>query len=384
MRETTGGSRRHLLLGVLLGLVASAGMLSLYDGDGCNVPEVAAGPLLSDCDGAIREAVIHYVDEAAEVVVPTYRQFLRQLSPGVTVHVVCRDRAAFEDLVARVGSTGCVLSPVIVDHPITSWSRDRWLALGPSKGPETVLLCSRGEDGVEAWPARAGDQRVAEDLAAALGPTFRSRRSALYFDGGDFAADGETAFVRPAMLLRNLQRTVATREELGEALSAVLKRRVVLLQEAPDHHPGMYMMPVGNQTVLVGDPRMAERLLAETPDRGAVASYLPGGADFTEVTVARFDAVARQCQAAGYRVVRIPLVPGCDGRTFITYVNAILDQRDGRRIVYMPAFECSNVLNRAAGEVWREMGYEVRTVGCDACARNFGALHCLVNVLRRD
>ena len=384
MRGTAGASRRHLLLGVLLGLAASAGVLSVYDGGGCNVPEVAAGPLVSDCDGAIRQAVIHYVSEAAEVVAPTYRQFLRQLPPGVTVYVVCRNRAAFEDLVARVGSTACVLSPVIVDHPITSWSRDRWLALGPSKSHETVLLCPRGEDGVEVWPAREGDQRVAEDLAAVLGPGLGSRRSDLYFDGGDFAADSETVFVRQAMLLRNLQRTVATREELIEALSAVLKRRVVLLQEGPDHHPGMYMMPIGDRTVLVGDPRMAERLLAEPHDREAVESFLPGGTDFTEATVARFDAVAEQCQTAGYRVVRIPLVPGCDGRSFITYVNAILDQRDGHRIVYMPVFGCSGVLNRAAAAVWHEMGYDVRTVACDGCARNSGTLHCLVNVLRRD
>ena len=28
-------------------------------------------------------------------------------------------------------------------------------------------------------------------------------------------------------------------------------------------------------------------------------------------------------------MVRIPVVPGCDGRTFLTYVNAIVDQRAG-------------------------------------------------------
>jgi hypothetical protein len=83
-------------------------------------------------------------------------------------------------------------------------------------------------------------------------------------------------------------------------------------------------------------------------------------------------------------VTRIPVVPAMDGRTFVTYVNAILDQRDDRRIVYMPVFRCAEALNRAATTVWTELGYEVRPVECDACARQFGALHCLVNVLRRD
>ena len=93
--------------------------------------------------------------------------------------------------------------------------------------------------------------------------------------------------------------------------------------------------------------------------------------------------MAAQCRAAGYRVVRIPVVPGEDGRTYLTYVNAILDQRDGQPIVYMPVFAGVNALNRAAAAVWRSLGYEVRPVSCDACYRHFGTLHCLVNVLRR-
>jgi len=147
----------------------------------------------------------------------------------------------------------------------------------------------------------------------------------------------------------------------------------------------MYLMPVGGRTVLVGDPKMAQDMLARTEqEASAVASYLPGGPDFTEATVASFEAVAEQCRVAGYRVVRIPIVPGSDGRTYLTYVNGILDERDGRRIAYLPAYSFAGSLNRAATEVWTELGYEVRPVECDACARHFGTLHCLVNVLQRD
>ena len=376
--------RYRILLGVSIGLVASLVVLCVYRGGDGGPPGADGGPLLSDCDGAIRQLVIHYVDDAGEIVTPTYREFLRQLPAEVTVYAVCPHERAFEDLAARVGPTACVLSPVILDHPITTWSRDRWLALGPARDQTMVLLCPREEDGASVWPARAGDQRVAADLAAALAPGVISRRSDLYFDGGDFMADSETVFVRPAVLLRNLQRTVETREELIERLAAVLQRRVVLFDDAPDHHVGMYLMPVGEHTVLLGDPKMAERLLAGSQESSAVARHLPGGPDFTAATIARFEAVAEQCRSAGYRVVRIPVVPGVDGRTYVTYVNAILDQRDGRRTVYMPVFACAETLNRAAADIWAELGYEVRTVPCDACSRNFGTLHCLVNVLRRS
>jgi hypothetical protein len=377
-------SRFHILLGVAIGLAVSVGVLALSGGRrGPAAPE--SGPLLSECDGAVRRLVIHYADEEDDVVIPTYRSFLRQLPAGVEGLVVCPSEATFQALLRQVGPTECRLTPVIVGHPITSWSRDRWLALGAAHGRPATLLSPHGEDGADVWPARKGDQRVADDLAAAPGSGVYARHSDLYFDGGDFATDGETVFVRPAVLLRNLQRTVATRAELIESLSALLKHRVLLLEGAPDHHVGMYLMPVGGRTVLVGDPRMAESALAQSPEEAAaVASFLPGGPDFTKEMVASFEAVAEQCRAAGYRVARIPIVPGKDGRTYLTYVNGILDERDGRRTVYMPSYSFAAGLNRAATAAWTDLGYEVRPVECDGCARYFGTLHCLVNVLQRD
>jgi hypothetical protein len=369
--------RIDVLLGIGLGLALSAAVLSLQDVG----RDRATGPLLSECDGALGRLVIQYAAGADDAVMPTYRGFLRLLPASVEVCVVSPSDDEFCTLARAVGPTECRLTPVIVSHPITSWARDRWLALGRP----TTLLHSRAEDGAAVWPAREGDQRVADDLAAALAPNVRARQSELYFDGGDVEADGETAFVRPTLLVRNVQRTVATRDELTASLSTLLHHRVVLLDGAPDHHVGMYLMPVGGRTVLVGDPTLAERLLAESPDEAAaVAAYLPGGPDFSEASVASFEAVAERCRGAGYRVLRIPIAPGRDGRTYLTYVNGIIDQCDGRRTIYMPEYTFAARLNRAAVAVWEGLGYEVRPVECDGCARSFGTLHCLVNVLRRD
>ncbi|NQU24981.1 MAG: agmatine deiminase family protein [Candidatus Nealsonbacteria bacterium] len=380
-------ARYRITLGIVLGLLACVPVLSILDGTGSGgsgPPEVVPGPLLSDCGGAIRELVIHYASEAADVVVPTYRDFLRQLSAEVTVQVVCPDAASFADLCDRVGPTECKLSAVTVDHPITCWSRDRWLALGDrSRESACRLLRPRGELGADTWPARQGDARVADDLAAALGSGVTATRSELFFDGGDFVADDETVFVTPAVLLRNLQRTVATREELVERLAAILQRKVVLLREAPEYHAGMYMMAVGDRTILLGDPAAAEKILAGSPEVDVASLCLPEGPDFSAATIARLDAVAEQCREAGYRVVRVPIVPGRDGRTYLTYLNVILEERDAARIVYMPVFSQVEPLNRAAEQVWSQLGYEVHRINCDACHVHFGSLRCLVNVLRR-
>jgi len=351
--------RRATLLGIAIGLSAAVVVLSLLTG-GQGRREPATGPILSDADGPIRELVIHYVSGAAEVSGPVYRQFLAALGPDVTVHVVCPDHRAFEDLQARVGPVPPRLSPIPVGHALTTWSRDRWTALAPAAGSaHTTLLRPAGELGEDIWPDRGGDLRTADDLAAAMAGSVRARHSRLYFDGGDFVADDAVVFVAPNVIDRNVGRTVADRRELADALTAAVGRKVVLLETAPPHHAGMYMMPIAGRKVLVGDPSLAAKVLGTTE---ISKDLLPCGADFSAETQKLFDAVAKRCRSEGYEVIRMPLILGRDGRTYVTYLNAILDERGGRRIVHMPTFRGAEALNEAVAGVWRSAGYEVRPI----------------------
>ena len=380
--------RWQTMVGVIIGLVASGGLLALTGS-----PErrpVPCGPILSECDGHLRELVLHYEPSAKEIVAPVYRDFLGALNSDVRVHIVCLDRPAFDDLVATVGPLQCRVSPIFAGHPITTWSRDRWVALTPTvAGAATTLWSPRGEAGQEVWPARAGDERVGRDIAAALAPLVRARRSGLYFDGGDFLADSEAVFVMPRVLQRNIQHTVRNRQEFLDLLARELKRRIILLDEAPDHHAGMFMASVGGRTMLVGDPSLARELISAemAQHRNAATNEfmsLPGGPDSTAPTQHLFDAVAAQCAAAGYKVIRIPVVPACDGRTYLTYVNALIDQEGARRVVYLPFYRGVERLNAVARSVWENLGYEIRPVDCTTAYRHFGSLHCLVNVLKRS
>jgi hypothetical protein len=352
---------------VILGLLLTA-LLAVAR----NQPPAGSG-LLSDCDGSIGELVIHYERGSAGVVETVYRQFLGALPKEVTVFVVCPDRAAFEDLRKRLGRVACRLTPVPTGHPQTAWSRDRWLAVADSIGGSTWLLTPRQEIAAAVWPERAGDALVASDLASLLSGRVRSRSSALLFDGGDFVADDEVVFVAPAVLGRNLGATVGSADDLRAVLARLLKRRVVLLSQAPPHHAGMFMMPVGDKTVLVGDPSLAAS--------GDVPLQNP---DFSRATQKKFDAVAEQVRTAGYQVVRVPVAPDKDGRTYLTYLNVILDQRGFSRTVYLPVFQGAESLNRQAANIWRKLGYSVVRVDCSDAYIHFGSLRCLVGVLSRN
>ncbi len=359
-------------IGVLLGLVLA---LTLYPAAPARAAFPSRGALLSDCDGPLRELVIQYVPEAGPVVETVYRQFLPHLSQAVVVRVVCPDREAFDDLVSRVGPVACRLDPVLVGHTMTGWSRDRWLAFGRDGASHALIASPDEEAGHALWAARAGDARIGDDLARAL-PHARSWRSKLVFDGGDFVADGETVFVSPRVAQRNIGRTMASEADLRLYLSRLLRRDVVLLPEAPDHHAGMYLMLLGEKRALVGDPSLAQGL--------ADPEALPFPIDRRPDTQARFDAVAAACRNAGYVVTRVPVVPGRDGRTYVTYLNVIIDQSvGGQRTVYMPVFRGAEALDETAASTWQAMGFRVRRVDCTNTYRQGGSLRCLVNVLAR-
>lgn len=337
---------------------------------------------MSECDGHFRSLVVQYEPSGREIVTTPYRDFLGALDDDITVYVVCPSRAACAELVALVGPVRCRLRPVVVNHPITTWSRDRWVALAPAlPNGITTLLHQPQEAAAEIWPARAGDQRISADIAEALPSSVFARCASFYFDGGDFLADDETVFVAPRILTRNIQRTESSKEAFVRDVSSALQRHVVLFDEAPDHHVAMFMASIGNKTVLVGDPSLGRSLLpVSTPED---FPELPGGPDFSARTQRLFDAVAGQCAHAGYRVVRVPTIPAADGRTFLTYVNCLIDRQGGRKIVYLPFYRGASSLNDAARKIWENLGFEIRSVDCTTTYRQFGCLHCLVNVLTR-
>ncbi len=97
--------RWQTALGAAIGLVVGLAVLAL-SGSGSD-KTAASGPILSECDGRMRELVVHYEPSAKEIVAAVYRDFLGALEPDVTVHVVCPDRPAFEDFVPLLGQIRC-------------------------------------------------------------------------------------------------------------------------------------------------------------------------------------------------------------------------------------------------------------------------------------
>jgi hypothetical protein len=364
--------RSPVAVGAVMGLIAAG----LVVGRSREAPVSSRGEMVPECGGAIRSVVVQYV-AGADFVEPVYRAVLGDLPAGVRVYVVCPEQADFEAFEAGVGTLRAQVMPVLVHHVMTPWARDRWMAVRGAAGLR--IVAPQGERGAEAWPARAGDAAIAADLGQTL-PGLKAERSALYFDGGDFLADAGVVFVTRAVVERNLGQTVTSREALLHGVRELFSQRPVLVEEGPDHHAGMFMMAAGEGRMVVGDPSLGRALFDAA---GPEAAALEGGADFSPQAQARFDAVARAAEAAGFRVTRMPVVVPAIGKNYLTFVNVVMDERAGERIVYMPAFAGQGRLTAAAAQVWASLGYRVAPVDCSGVWTKGGTVHCLVNVLER-
>jgi hypothetical protein len=360
------------IIGIAVGLLAAATVLLT---DHPRRAPSDTGAMLSECDGSIESIVIQYVT-GADFTLPIYRQFLAALPSSVRVYAVCPGEADLSELQSALTGDSHKLVPIFTRHAMTPWSRDRWIALHGDRGPGTTLAVPLPENEGAQWPARAGDARIAADIAHALDSAVRWKSAGLYLDAGDLLADAQNVFVTAAVLHRNIQHTVQDRAELQKTLEKLTAHKVIFLDQSPDHHAGMYMMAAGEGRVVVGDPSLARNLLSPVE--------LPGGADFSSATQERFDSVAKATADAGYRVTRIPTVPASDGKTYLTYLNGIIDQRNGQRTIYLPSYDAQDRLNSAAKNIWEKLGYRVVPINVTAAFRRFGTLHCLVNVLERS
>lgn len=369
----------NAILGVMLGLAIVWGV-GRWVGSPHASPS-AAGPMMAEFGPPLRTIVVHHV-AGSDATLGVIQAFISYLPADVRVCVVCPDDASFADFREAVALPDERVIPVIVNHPITPWSRDRWVALLPNeRGGRTVLLHPREEAAADAWPARRGDQRVAGDLTNVSHLHCAAQRAELRFDGGDLMADDRHVFVSRAVLERNIGSAVKDRDELTDRLHELLGQPPVLLDDGPDHHVGMYMMSIGQGVALVGDPAMGLELLG----RAAPPAGLSGGVDTSGATQARFDAVARRLEGLGYRVRRVPTLAGAGSKAYVTYVNVMMDvDAAGQPIVYMPIYRGLEELNEPARNAWAAEGFDVRPIDCTDVHEHGGTLHCLVNVVKRE
>jgi hypothetical protein len=390
--------RRRLpfaLAGIALGLAMTFTVLCLVPGRPAPraTPAALGGPPLAEVEGAITEVLFHFLPEMQDALRAPYTDFLGTL-PARTrlVAIVPREGGAASlrpfldsidpDLYGRT-------QVVPVPGPISPWSKDRALVLGPGTHlPITTLLTPLAPPAE--WERRRNDWHTVATFAATR-EEYVARPVPLDFDAGDFAVTPRGVLVDANLITKNHARRVDSPRDLETLLEPLLGTDVIVIGtrdgDVPRHHLSMYMTPLGRNgdrdVVLVGDPRLARDVVTDQfvpgeidPDTGRLLR-----ADFSPTMIARHDRAAAALAQAGFEVVRIPTVPFLD-KTYMAYTNGIFGTWGARRIAWVPTFEVPE-LDRRAHAVYARLGWEVRPVRVRSVYAYHGTIGCLANVIAR-
>ncbi len=368
---------KRILGGIAAGLVASFVILQLV-----GIARGHARPhtrlVAEDASAPLSRIAIHYAPGSDRVALGIWKQLFAVLPARVDVQVEVTARVDFDRLIRLLRGTPNLarLHPVIVGAPITTWSRDRYAALVDDSGAGEILAPPRVET---PFVGRAGDARSPGAISQAI--YHRDPRIAnIVFEGGDLAATPRWVFADVNLAARNLGRAEADPASVQRELHRRLGQDLVWLGDAvgdvPRHHIMMYMVPLDDTTIAVGDVRAGIALLA----------HEPAGADLQlddlETEARRFDRAAELLAARGFKIVRVPVLVLAGAGSYVTYTNALFDRRGAKRIVYMPTYSLP-ALDTAAQRFYEAQGFEVHPIDVTPIYRLNGSLGCLVNVLAR-
>ncbi len=335
-----------------------------------------------DASAPLRHVAIQYAPAADPVALGVWRQLFRALPADVTVEVEVAAAPDFERFTAKMRTAGIDhlerFHRVVIGVPaITTWSRDRFAALVGDDGRGSILAPPRIETH---FRARAGDQQTPFALSRAIYGS-EPRVANLVFEGGDLAATPRFVFADVNLIGRNLGRAAADRASIETELSRQLGQEIIWLGEEvgdlPRHHIMMYMVPLDDTTIAVGDVRAGAVVYAADPMHAAI----PLGD--LDAAARRLDHAAELLAARGFDVVRVPALVLDGAGSYVTYTNALFDRRaDGTRVVYLPTYE-QPALDHAARAFYVAHGFEVRPIDVAPIYQLNGSLGCLVNVLAR-
>jgi hypothetical protein len=164
-------------------------------------------------------------------------------------------------------------------------------------------------------------------------------------------------------------------------------------------HMDMGCTPIDDDTFLVGDPHLAQQVVASmTAEEHQQLQLVLSKIARRPVQVPRiqprnrddqsdFEAYVHILEQKGYKVVRVPhLEPPHDGDPYISYNNCLMERfaKDGSKIrrVFLPRYNVPK-LDNMAREVWESLGFKVIQIPLWAVSAVWGALRCVSNWLDR-
>jgi len=345
--------------------------------------------VLPDSDGTIAEILIHYDGTFGDDLDVVFRDLFGALPADVATTVISRSREStlrfLDDLGAIVLKGNRDVTVLDLSMPISIWARDRVIARQDPlfKDPISPFTPQRASY----YDECKDNELVVGDLLALVRITGPGAKGHLRLEGGNVVANRRHVFLGSNVVDENSD--LADADEVHRDLLDYIGRDYVLVGDAvgavPWVHIDMYLTPISDSLVLVSSVELGETLAelhcgdGEPPNDSDIPVPQSCPADMFEQ---QLNEVADAVRKLGYKVIRLPALADPMAGWMITYNNVLMEERHGKRIVYMPTYHVP-ALDDSAAEVYEQLGFEVHTVDVSGVYQSGGALRCMVNVVRR-
>ncbi len=346
--------------------------------------------VLPDHGGAIAEILVYFTEDHDEGFTPLLRDLFNKMPSDVRFVVACPNHAEVQRFertlgaAARAGGRQIRVYSLGVD--ISVWARDRVIARQFPNGRPAPYLVPLPSPDSEEWRL---NEHYAPFALEAAGGLPEVQAAPLRIEGGNLLATRNRVIIGVNALVENadLLDDWPERLQLNQRMQDLFGKPVLLIGEdeatLPWDHVDMYITPISAQGVLVADPALGAELLDLPLTRDTtLCEDDPDCICASPEEAELFDAAAEQLASAGFSVHRLPaLVNRADG-WMITYNNVLIDEREGKKTVFMPVYGVA-ALDEEATHIYRRLGYTVATVDVSGVFEEGGAVRCVANVLQR-
>ncbi len=268
-----------------------------------------------------------------------YAQFLKGLRGVAPTQIFVDNNYVQYDLIDAFQQYGVSdTSPTFTVAPVDSiWMRDYGPLFVKNAGKLEVV-------DILYYPNRPSDDAIPRRFAQGAGLT--SRACNVYWEGGNFTADGQgNVFATDRLYTANTQYTTSQVKSMVEsAFKGKLNVYDHMLNDGGTQHLDMFFLMTGATKVMI--------------------NRFPAG----HQNYQRMENAANRLTSSGYAVTRLDLADN----VFASYSNAIIVNN----VCFVPTYGKSTT-DSAAMTAYRNAGYTVYGIDCREIITWSGALHCI-------
>ncbi|MHC4953163.1 MAG: agmatine deiminase family protein [Planctomycetota bacterium] len=265
---------------------------------------------------------------------------------------------------------------IVTGHPVSGWARDRYIVF-ERRGRQCIVL--RPQDEVAGrWN---GDVAIARALKA-RNQNMTVLETELALEGGNVIVADERVLVGVGDVLFNAERLQTDEADICRRLEHLFDRRVVVVGAADgmlaDEHIDMFLSAASNETLLLGNPRLAFGVL-DAPELEALGEFPPS---LQRAYRREYEGIARHLRREGFRVRRLPILHAASG-VIVTWNNSVVADAGGHLRAYVPWYGLGE-LERRAHRTWRRQGLAVSPIAADTVIGLGGAVRCITNMVMEE